>query len=307
MLAKKIISYNDVSLSTIQRYISLNRQAFVKQISKDRRSFEMQFPNDCWQSDISVGPYLNIEDKKKRTFLVAFLDDSSRVITHAQYYFEDNLISLQDCFKKAVSKRGIPNKLFVDNGKVFKSDQFNLICAALGTTLSYAQPYSPESKGKIERFFLTLKNQWMYMLDPSKISSISELNELLWEYLERDYHQNIHSSIGMKPIDKFIKNVDKIKYISSKEELDFIFLHKVVRTVKKDSTISIFNTIYEVPMEYIDEKVNVRFDATDMKKAYLFSIAGKCIKEIYPVDKIANSKVIRNQPINFIDFSNITN
>ncbi len=149
LLAKKMISYEEGSLPTIQRFIQNKRLSTPKLNLKDRRAFEMEYPNDCWQSDASAGPCLLIDGKKYKTHLIAFLDDCSRTITHAEFFFQDNLVSLEISFKKAVAKRGIPKKLFVDNGKIFHSKQFQLICANLGTILSYAQPYSPESKGYV--------------------------------------------------------------------------------------------------------------------------------------------------------------
>jgi len=147
MLANGLIEYNQVSLSTVQRFVNecnLGKRALEP---KDRRAFEMEYPNDCWQSDISVGPYLYLDNRKVKTYIIAFLDDASRVITHIECFTQDNLLCVLSAFKKAVAKRGIPKKLFVDNGKVYRSDQMQLICASLGTVLSYAQPYTPEAKG----------------------------------------------------------------------------------------------------------------------------------------------------------------
>ncbi|WP_434578223.1 DDE-type integrase/transposase/recombinase [Thermoanaerobacterium thermosaccharolyticum] len=299
LLVKKFIKLDKVSLSTVQRYLRKTKISTSTLNTKDRRAFEMEYPNDCWQSDISMGPYLIINDKKIKTYLIAFLDDSSRLITHAEFYDTDNVISLIDAFKKAISKRGVPKKLFVDNGKVFQSEQLHLICASLGTSLCYAEPYSPESKGKIERFFRTLKDQWMYGFDWQKISSIDELNENLNKYIEGIYHQTVHSSINMKPIEKFIKYTDTMKFINSKEELDNIFLYRVKRRVIKDATVSIEKIKFEVPMQYIGDYVNIRYYPKSLDKAYIFSEEGKLLQTIHPVNKIDNSKIKRKE----IDFS----
>lgn len=299
LLAKKLIDFDSISLSTIQRFLSKRNLTAMKVNMKDRRAFEMELPNDCWQSDISMGPYINVDGRKIKTYLIAFLDDCSRVITHAEFFESDNVISLIEAFKKAVAKRGIPKKLFVDNGKVFQSEQMHLICASLGTSLCYAEPYSPESKGKIERFFRTLKDQWMYSLDLTKIASIEELNENLNKYIEDVYHQTVHSSIKMKPIDRFIKNIDNIKYVRSSDELDMTFLYRVKRRVLKDATISIDNVKFEVPMQYIGEYINVRYYPGSMDKAYIFSDDNRLLSTISPVNKIDNSKVRRKKEIDF--------
>lgn len=302
VIVRKMVEPENLSLSSVQRFISKQKFSFEPS-GKERRAFEMPFPNECWQSDVSVGPYLTIDGKKRKTFLIVFLDDCSRVVTHGEFFFDDTVISLQSAFKQAVAKRGIPKKVFVDNGRIFKSDQFQMICASLGTVLSFAQPYSPESKGKIERFFRTLKDQWMNVLDWSRIASLEELNELLWSYLEQVYHQNVHSSIQMKPIDRFTQHIDLIRFAPSREILDQLFLHRLTRKVKKDGTISLNNNLFEVPYTFVGETVQIRFDPTCPERAFIFNDQ-QFFCEIKPVNKIDNSQIYRStkQTLDFSKF-----
>ncbi len=191
----------------------------------------------------------------------------------------------------------------MDNGRVFRSEQLQFICASLGTIVSYAQPFSPQSKGKIERWFQTLQNQRLSLLDWSTISSIEQLSELRYDYLENRYHQTVHSAINAKPIDKYTQHIDRIRFVPSKQELDFIFLYRVTRKVKNDATITILNTLFEVPPKYIGEQIKVRYDPTQLDKAYIFDDNGKCTETVYPVSKIDNSRVIRSKDKNPVDFS----
>ncbi len=303
LIAKGYVNYDQISLSTVQRFISKSNISAKKLEGVERLAFEFEFPNECWQSDISVGPYLNIDGKKLKTYIIALLHDSSRLIIHAEAFFSDNFLSLLSTFKKAVSKRGIPKKLFVDNGKVYKSNQMQFICASLGTILSYARPYSPESKGKIERWFRTLQDQWMNVINWDSFSSLEELNKSLFRYVEEDYNSKIHSSINEKPIDKFIRHIDLIKFIPTKQEVDYIFLYRVTRKVKKDSTISIQNILYETPLKYVGDTINIRYDPTIMDKAYIFSDGNQLLDTIYPVKKIDNSKIRREHNVKSVDFS----
>ena len=303
LIAKGLASPDNISLSTVQRFIKNHGLKNPSPEVKDRRAFEMGYPGDCWQTDISMGPYLTINGRKLKTYIIAYIDDASRAIMACSFFFEQNLNAVLSVFKTAVQRRGIPKKLFMDNGKVFKSDQLQFICASLGTIVSYAEPYSPQSKGKIERWFQTLQKQWLNLLDWDSISSIEELNEMLQEYINNVYHQNIHSSIKMKPIDKYIQNIDRIRFVASKQELDNIFLYRVERRVKNDATIPISNYIFEVPTKYIGERIKVRYDPTSFDKAYIFDGNGSCVCTIYPVDKINNSKVIRDSAKRSADFS----
>lgn len=190
-------------------------------------------------------------------------------------------------FKDAVASKGIPKKVFVDNGKIYKSEQFQLICAALGSILSFARPYSPQSKGKIERRFQTMQKQWMSSINWCDFKSIDILNESLLTYVNH-YNKTFHSSINSTPFDKYMNNIENLKFVSSKSELDNLFLYKVQRTVKNDSTISIKTKLFEVPLNYVREKINIHYDPTSLDKAYIFSKDGKLADTIFPLKKIDN-------------------
>lgn len=302
LIAKGYISFDSVCLSTVQRFIKKTKITPQKLQPQDRRAFEFEFPNDCWQSDISHGPYLTLNGKKHKTYIIAFLDDATRLIVHCEAFFTDNFLSLLTAFKKAVAKRGIPKKLFVDNGKVYQSDQMQLICASLGTILCYARPYSPESKGKIERWFRTLHEQWMNTTDWLTFESLDNLNVRLARYAEQ-YNHTIHSSIKQKPMDKYTRYVDRLRFIPSKQELEYMFLYRVTRTVKNDATISLNKILFQVPLNYMGEKIHVRYDPTSLDKAYIFTEDGKLTDTIFPINKLENSKVRREQNVKSVDFS----
>ncbi|MGL5718649.1 MAG: DDE-type integrase/transposase/recombinase [Paraclostridium sp.] len=301
IIVRNIVKPSEISLSTVQRYLKNNAYSEIITV-KDRRAFEFENPNDCWQSDISVGPYLTINGKKHKTYIIAFLDDSSRLIVSCKAFETDNLIAVLSVFKDAIAKRGVPKKVFFDNGKVFRAMQMELICASLGTTLCFAEPYSPQSKGKIERWFQTLQKQWQYLLDTSSFASIDELNESLNKYVESQYNSTVHSSIKAKPIDKFLSNHNELRLLSS-QELNNSFLHRVIRKVKNDSTVSIDNKIYEVPTQYIGNKINIRYDPTNTEEAFVFSENGERLHKILEVNKIDNSKIKRGRKKDTVDFT----
>jgi transposase InsO family protein len=268
LIAKGYVSFDGVSFSTIQRFLSGFKADVSNADTVERKAFEFEAPNDCWQPDISVGPYLTVDGKKHKTYIIAILDDASRLVVHCEAFFSDNLVSLLAALKKGIAKRGIPRKLFVDNAKVYKSDQLQFICAALGCVLCYARPYSPQSKGKIERWFKTLHEQWTNVVCWSKFHSLEEINASLIQYVEKEYNNRLHSAIGQKPIDKFLSQMDKIRLVWSVKELDHVFLYRAVRKVKNDATVSLNNTLFEVPMKYVGEKINLRYDPTSLDKVY---------------------------------------
>jgi len=148
LLAHGALGEPSVSLSTVGRYIK--KLAVQVDDTIERKRFAFEFANDCWQTDTLVGPYLLLDGKKKRTCLMAFLDDSSRLLINGEFFFEENTQNLLTVFKNAVLKRGIPKKIFCDNGKVYDSLHLRMICASLGIVLSHARPFSPASKGYAE-------------------------------------------------------------------------------------------------------------------------------------------------------------
>lgn len=301
IIVKNFLKPSEISLSTIQRYVK-NIDLADYECIKDRRAFEFESPNDCWQSDISVGPYLTINGAKHKTYIVAFLDDSSRLIVSCKAFEADNLIAVLKVFKDAIAKRGVPKKVFFDNGKVFRAGQMELICASLGCTLCFAEAYSPQSKGKIERWFQTLQKQWQHLLDTSSFNSINELNESLNQYVESQYNSAYHNGIKGKPIDKFMSNIQNLKLLSE-QNIKNTFLYRVIRKVKNDATVSIDKNLYEVPTKYIGSRINIRYDPTNDAEAYIFNENGERLEWILKVNKIDNSKIRRGSKKDPVDFS----
>lgn len=283
-----------VSIATVQRF--LRKFDWKSEPEIERKRFVFEFANDCWQTDVLTGPYLLIAGKKKCTYLIAFLDDASRLLVHGEFFFEENSTNLQSVLKKALLKRGIPKRIFTDNGKIFDSLQLRLICASLGIVLSHARPYSPASKGKIERVFRTFRMQFLDTLDLSEIDSLAELNTRFLGYLENQYNLKPHSSLnGFAPMDRFLKDKSCFRFVSSKELLEQVFLREVVRKVNNDATIVLFKKVYELPQALIGRSVTVRFDPEDLTKIYLKLGESSQLVPFYPVKPIDNSKVIRKQ------------
>ncbi len=292
------INPNDVSLGTVLKFIRDNKELFNEIENVDRRAFVMEHANDCWQADTSNGPYLTINGKKVLTYLIAIIDDASRKIVGAKFFFNDNSINLQQVMKSAVKKFGVPKKLFVDNGKTYKNDQFNIICASLGLILIHARPYSGASKGKVERFFHTMKATWMRGLNWNDISSIEELNTLLDEFISK-YNSSVHSALKDSetntPNSRWFKDADLIKKIDN-NIIDVAFLHTSYPKIRSDAIAYIKNHEFEVNMKYIGKKIVVKYDPIDFNEAWIYD-DGKLQEKISLVNKVDNSKIKRKSTL----------
>ena len=163
---------------------------------EDRRRFAYARAGQLWMSDVMHGPSVPGKDRRKRkTYLIAFLDDATRVIPHAAFAFAENTRAFLPVFKQALIRRGLPARLFVDNGANYRSHQLALICAKIGVALIHARPFQPEGKGKIERFFRTCRAQLIAELTDQDTASLTALNRRLAVWIEGEYHRQPHRGL----------------------------------------------------------------------------------------------------------------
>lgn len=294
LIEEGIAQSKNLSLSTVLRYIRKNNLKPSQIYPEETKAFEMEFANDCWQADSSSGPILKINGVTRKTYIIAILDDASRMIVHIEIFFNDNALNVQKVLRKAIVKHGIPKRFYVDNGGPYKNEQLKYICASLGIVLIHHPPYKPNRKGKVERLFRTVKDKWMNGLNWNDFDCVIPLNKDLQFFLNRSYTNEIHSSLKQTPRERYLKDFDKIKYLP-KEELEFHFLHKMSRKVNKDSTICIEKKLFEVPQKYISQKINLKYDPENLSKAFIIDESNKILDEITLLNKIDNSKIKRSK------------
>ncbi|MDP2731448.1 MAG: DDE-type integrase/transposase/recombinase, partial [Dehalococcoidales bacterium] len=145
--------------STVYRFLH-QENLMTPQAQKpvDRRKFEAELPNDLWQGDVMHGPKVDVDGKMRKTYLTAMIDDHSRLIVYARFYLSENLASYLDAFENALATRGLPRKLYLDNGAAFRSHHLDYITASLAISLVHSKPYTPQGRGKIERWFKTVRS-----------------------------------------------------------------------------------------------------------------------------------------------------
>ena len=248
----------EVSMASIYRLLKLHKLKRQKVVS-DMRKFEVQMSNDLWQSDCMHGPKVQHEGRMRKAYLFAIIDDHSRLITHGEFYLAETLENYLDCFWTAMRKRGVPRKLYVDNGASFKAHRLQLGCASLEVGLRYAKPYRPQGKGKIERFFRTVRMQFLPEL-PENIS-LEELNRLFNNYIEDRYHLRIHGTTGEKPIDRYLNDARALR--KAPDDLPEYFRKQEERTVNNDRTVKLAGRLFEAPTGLVGMRVVLRFENYD--------------------------------------------
>ena len=290
------------SLSTVQRL--LKREGLIGRLAADppgtdRRRFGYRRAGELWMSDVMHGPKAPDGRRRRKTYLIAFIDDATRIIPYAAFAFAENTAAFLPVFKHALLRRGLPQRLYVDNGANYRSRQLALVCAKLGIALIHARPYQPAGKGKIERWFRTLRAGWLRHLDAAKLDSLEALNRLLWAWIEGEYHQAPHRGLGgQTPLDRWAQAGADVRYPDAAGmDLDDLFLFETKRRVMKDRTVSLHGRLYEADAVLVGETVTVRYDpAAPPTRALQLLHEGQPAGLATPLDAYANAAVKRARP-----------
>jgi transposase InsO family protein len=263
--------------------------------TKRRLAFAKAHVNELWQADTMVGPYVSHGAGKVQSKLIAFLDDASRVVCHGEFFLADTTETLRPAFKTALYKRGLPECLYVDNGSNYASFEMTQVCQRIGAILCHTPVRDGAAKGKIERFFRTVRES--FLTRALDLTSVDALNRAFFSWVEDEYHEREHSSLGMKPIDRFGLDLGRVRFLPPYDVNDELFFVEQDRTVLADNTFSLKNTRFEAPRDLRNRKVQIRFDRLKFERAIVY-FKGERMGEARPVDFIANDRKPSNKSKN---------
>ncbi len=262
-----LVKPDQVKRSTLSHHLrALGLMQLVKtHPPRGTRRFRKEHRNCLWQTDLKFGPYLPVPGQKKklrRSYLLAFIDDYSRLVTHAEFYLEQKSEQLEHCLKRAILKRGIPEKLYVNNGKIFVSHWLRLGCARLNIRHATTAPYAPESKGKIEKF-MGRCDEFIAEMALARPKTLEELNSWFGIWLEEGYNHHPHSALeGKTPAEVFVSDTKALRYVGM-DELHEAFLWEEKRKVDKTGCVKYHGRCYDVGAALIGKTVLIRFDPQD--------------------------------------------
>jgi hypothetical protein len=225
----------------------------------------------------------------KKAYLMAIIDDHSRLIVHASFYLSETFATLKEALRAAASRRGIPGKFYVDNGACYRSEQLERILASLGTQLTHSRAYRPQGRGKIERWFKNIRDSFLPML-PAAALTLTDLNERLDAFVD-EYNNSEHGSTKETPYMRFRKDLSCVR--PAPDRLLDYFRHREYRRVKKDRTVQIHSRHFEVPAKLIDKTVELFFhdDAPDEIEVFH---QGLTYGIALPVDAAMNARIGRD-------------
>ena len=270
LLAQGVLQPGTFSMPSIYRVLrreGLDRPRLLAETNGPTKAFETELPNTLWMADIMDGPTLRLEESVLRTFLFATLDDCSRLVPHAQYYENEKLRCLLDCLQQAFACRGLPEKLYTDQGKIFTCSHLRVVCANLRIQLIHARPYAAWSRGKIERFFQTVQKDFEARLRLDPVHDLDCLNNRFWQWLEREYHRRAHSALGGEsPSQRFAQKAAGLRQLPADTDWQRLFLARATRRVRLDATISLEGGLWEVPIHLCGRQVELHYDPFDWSR-----------------------------------------
>jgi len=260
-----------------------------------RYRWEASFCGELCQADALHGPMLfnPASGRPQRAIIFGLLDDHSRVVPYLEAGFGETAHRFLTVLHGGISRRGIFRRLLVDRHTSFTNDDLRLLCARLNIHLVYCRPGDGPSKGKIERFWSTLRSHVIDRLDLEKITTIDELNLRLWSYVESEYHCRPHASLsGKTPLEVWEGNTDNIRWVTDHSQLEQAFYGEAERTALNDSTVQWRGLCYEVPPYLRRQKVRLRYSLLDPSRVSLLDANVEIPLRV--VNPVANAHRSRN-------------
>ena len=289
-----LLRREQIARTTFSRFIrEYDLLQIEPQENRKRLAFSMQYANQLWQADTMFGPHVSCDANSKKTKqarLIAFIDDASRVLCHGEFFFEENVDTLICAIRAAFYKRGLPEQLLVDNGSIYCSQEITLICARIGCLLRHTAVRDAAAKGKIERFFRRVRDQ--FLVRKLDLSSLAILNRQFNDWGENEYNAVQHDTLGMKPLDRFGIDLQRIRFLPPSAGSDELFYAEAQRKVKKDNTFSFRNVRYEAPAALHDKTIDVRYERHRNGPVIVY-FKGERLGIARPLDAVANGLLRR--------------
>ena len=289
-LEKELLRREQIAPNTFARLVDAHElfKSDDQAVGKRRLAFAKAHANEMWQADTLVGPYVRADGKPIQARLIAFLDDASRVCCHGQFFAAENVDSLVEALERALYKRGVPEALYVDNGSIYTCREIVQICARLGCLLTHTPVRDGAAKGKIERFFRTVREQ--FLARELDLSSLAALNRQFTHWAEEQYNAHEHSVLGMTPLDRFALDRNRIRFLPPNEVNEELFFAEEERSMRADNTFSFKARRYEAPRHLPNRKIQVRYRRSQPHARLIVYYKNERMGEARQLDFLANDR-----------------
>lgn len=286
------IAAGQASVSSVQRLLRRHGLSLprIEWEPKARYRWEAAQCGELWQADALHGPVLlnPLMGRKQRVIVFGLLDDRSRLIPYVEGGFGETETRFLTVLYQAIARRGIVRKLLLDNHASFSGYDLRLLCARLGIHLVHSRPGDAPSKGKIERFWRTLREQLLDRMDPDRVPTLDEFNLRLWTWVESQYHHQPHASLsGRTPLEVWESEADQIRWAEDHSQLEQNFYGEAERLVRNDSTVQWRGVFYEVPPYLRRQRVRLRYPLLDPTRVSVLD--GRTEIPLRPVQPVENA------------------
>ena len=286
------------ALSRLVRSAGLQRSARQQQAHGEQHlKFEFFAPLECVQADFMYGPRLpDAKGRRRSALLLAFLDDATRRIVYACWGFSESAVAFEAGIHHILAAHGRIGRLYCDHGSPFVSNQTKRILDALGLIISHSRVGKPAGRGKVERFFRTVRQQFLAPLEIDQLAGIADLDQRFHTWLESEYHRSPHRGLkGATPLETWLAKCHLIVPLDPTVDLAEAFRHRATRKVHRDSTVTLDGVLFELPSTLIGERVVLRYDPTlpPANRRLFIHHRGRLVGEARLVDSYANARVRR--------------
>jgi putative transposase len=289
ILQRCLLTRSQLAPTTFYRLLRTHQLLEEHALHSHRLSFAMQFANELWQADTLYGPSIKQTDGQwRQTFLIAFIDDASRLITHAEFFYRDNTDNMIHAFRSALYKRGKPMRLYFDNGSNYTAKEILQACLRLDIHLSHTPIRDGAAKGKIERFFRGFRDRFLTL--HTDFASLEQLNSLTHQWVEEEYNAQHHSAIQMSPIARYNLDRKRVQFLTDDAYSAEVFFIEESRKVSKTNVFSIHSQRYECPVDLREKSIQVRYDRQRRDRLIVF-FNGTRMGEASPLDLVANARL----------------
>jgi transposase InsO family protein len=250
-------------------------------------AFEFTSFGALWLSDVLHGPKVTVSGKKRKAYLLAILDDASRFVVSARFHLSEGIEPLIIDLRQTLIRFGVPQRFYTDNGAAFRSRIIHQVGARLGIAMPHTPPYQPKGRGKIERFFLTVRQRF---LAKNTARTLEQLNRDLQEWVA-EYHQTSHGGIGDEtPLNKRLRIEGLCRALPENTNIDGLFMQSRQVRLNKDGTFRLQNQIFEAPQAPRTHRVEIFFYPWDLSTVF-YGLERRPAKLL---DKHANARRFEN-------------
>ena len=287
----------ELTKSSVQRYLRLEGISGRAGDAEppERRSFRHAEPGDLWMGDVLHGPVVIADGCTRKSYVIAFIDSATRFVPAAEVRLSESAADHEYALKQAIVKHNVPRALYLDNGAAQTSLSLKLICAELSIRLLHTEAYTPESKGAIERWNRTWRDEVQSEL-PKEPLPLEELQSRVWSWLAVEYNARKHETTGKAPLEHWLEKTHVLRPVPPGLDLEEVFLHRERRRVRKDGTVRFRGSFLEVRSSLVGKEVELRFDSFDQTALPKVFLEGKFVCDTTPFDPIANSMRRRHRP-----------